>query len=159
MASPPSQVWDELLGSPQLEGRQTYLIMNAGLVHARSESLPCILNYQFPLLRDYLSYGLPSLLHNATSTGGAATRLRRVPPSMPSIPSIPSVVRVVYLASPPTQQEAPAAWMGAQDGMLQARPVSTPSRPCSHPSAAPARSRTRGRGRAQLNLYGQVRSA
>ena len=83
------RVWDEMFASPPLAGRQSYLIMNAGLVHARQESLQCILGYQFPLLREYLISGL-----------------RRS-------------VRTIYLASPPVQGEEADGWLGAQDGMLQ----------------------------------------
>lgn len=86
------KVWNELLGSEPLRDRQPYLVMNAGLVHARAPSLPCILNYQFPLLREYLVEQLP-------------TRHPRA--------------RTIYLASPTVQGEEADAWMGAQDGMLR----------------------------------------
>jgi hypothetical protein len=83
------QVWDELLSSEPLRGRTTFLVMNAGLVHAKLSSLQCIMRYQFPMLRHYLLGGLPS--H----------------------------VRTIYMASTPAQGEEADAWMGAQDGMLR----------------------------------------
>ena len=83
------RIWDELFSMEALHRRNIVLVMNAGLVNARVQSLGCIVGYQFPLLREYLLTGMPSN------------------------------VRVVYLASPPAQGEEADAWMGAQDGMLR----------------------------------------
>ena len=137
------RVWDALLTSPQLQRRQVYLVMNAGLVNAREPSLNCILNYQFPLLRDYLLRGLPvvtapplhlpwslpppppshapppSRAHHTKRAQGGTAANETDAAGAPTAERLPPRVHVVYLASPPTQHEEAAAWMGAQDGMLQ----------------------------------------
>ena len=113
------KVWDALLQSAPFEGRRTYLIMNAGLVHARSQSLTCILHYQFPLLRDYLINGLPGA--NTTTTTAAAAAATATAAATSPTPALPRrMTRVIYMASPPTQHETEGAWLGAQDGMLKA---------------------------------------
>ena len=63
------RVWDALLTSAPFERRTTYMVMNAGLVNARKDSLSCIIDYQFPILRDYLIWRMPGV--NCSHSGGA----------------------------------------------------------------------------------------